>query len=423
MDQPFAYLYDQLQAALIPQALQIAFTLAPVMLAFILAVIFWDLWVDYVRSKQFLGLKYTILEIKLPKETNKSPQAMEIVLNSLHNTSDGSMFAQFWKGETRPWYSLEMISIEGQVKFLIWTEDRRKQGVMNAVYSQYPEVEIKEMAEDYSKGVQFDPKIWKVWAAEFKLTKSDAYPIKTYVDYGLDKDPKEEYKVDPLLPLLEFLGSVGPNQQVWVQILIRAHKKEQRKPGHLFVKYDAWKAAAEKEINEILKRDPKTKVAGDVNPETGWAKLPTISKPEQDIVEALGRSVSKLPFDVGIRAYYLAKKEIFNTPFGIGGLIGNMKHFNTEHLNGFAPNGDKWTPSLSDPWQDYHDMRRNRFSRVALKAYRRRSYFYQPFMAKPFVLNSEELATIYHFPGSVAATPTLERVPSKRAQAPGNLPV
>ena len=51
-------------------------------------------------------------------------------------------------------------------------------------------------------------------------------------------------------------------------------------------------------------------------------------------------------------------------------------------------------------------MRRNRFGRLALMAYKRRSFFYTPFKTKPIVLNTEELATIYHFPGSmVAATP------------------
>jgi hypothetical protein len=39
------------------------------------------------------------------------------------------------------------------------------------------------------------------------------------------------------------------------------------------------------------------------------------------------------------------------------------------------------------------------------------------------ILNTEELATIFHFPGQVAGTPTLERVPSKKAEAPSNLPI
>jgi hypothetical protein len=381
--------------------------------------------VDYVRSKQFLGLKYTLLELKLPKDTFKSPKAMEVVFNSIHNTSDGSMFAQFWKGETRPWYSFELISIEGVVKFLVWTEDRRKQGIMSALYSQYPDIEIKEVP-DYTKSVQFDPRVLKIWAAEFEFTKKEkdngmAYPIKTYVDYGLDKDPKEEFKVDPMLPLLEWLGSVGPNQQVWFQFLVRAHVKEQREPGHLFKKQDAWKVAAENEINKIMLRDPKTK-ATIRKDEEKFSNVPRMSAADQDLLDALARSITKLPFDVGIRAMYISQKDIFNTPFGIGGIIGNMKMFNAENLNGFKPNGDTWHVALGDPWLDYKDWRRNSFSRLVIKAYRRRSYFYTPFTSKPLVMNTEELATVYHFPGSVARTPTLERVPSKKAEAPGNLP-
>ena len=226
--------------------------------------------------------------------------------------------------------------------------------------------------------------------------------------------------------MLEFFGSVGPNQQIWLQILIRAHKKEQAKPGHWFKKTDAWKDEAQKLINEIMIRDAKTKGIPEKNKKKSDDKFPDIprlSKGEQDIVEALERSVTKLAFDVGVRALYIAKPESFNRPFAIGGIIGNMKHYNTEHLNGFKPDGDIWHSRLSDPWHDYKDHRRNLFSAEALAMYKRRSFFYAPYDGKPMVLNTEELATVYHFPGSVAATPTLERLPSKKAEAPFNLPI
>jgi hypothetical protein len=100
-----------------------------------------------------------------------------------------------------------------------------------------------------------------------------------------------------------------------------------------------------------------------------------------------------------------------------------MKHFNYEHLNGFKANGDKWHPSIGDPWTDFRNWRRNKYGKLALMAYKRRSYFHPPFVSKPMVMNTEELATIYHFPGSVSQTPNLDRVPSKKAQAPGNLPI
>lgn len=422
IEQLFPVLVADFKSTILPQAIQYIIFISPVLLTVLLAVILWPLWVRYIRAKFFLSLKYTVLELKLPKDTFKSPLAMEVFLNSLHNTSDGSTFTQYWKGETRPWYTLELVSIEGKVKFYIWTEDRRKGGVISALYSQFPGIEIHENG-DYAQSVHFDPKTMKVWAAEFKFTKKDPYPIKTYVDYGLDKDPKEEFKVDPLLPMIEFLGSVGPNQQIWIQIPIRAHKNDQRKPGHLFKKTDLWQDEAKKLVNEILLRDAKSKVSGEINPDTGFAKLPTISKGEQNIIEAIERSVTKLAFDVGIRTLYIAKSESFNRPFGIGGLIGNLKQFNTETLNGFKPNGDVWHNRLSDPWQDYKDTRRNRYAREALAMYKRRSFFYAPHEGKPMVMNTEELATIYHFPGSVAATPTLERLPSKKSEAPSNLPI
>ncbi|MCK5590431.1 MAG: hypothetical protein KAI72_00610, partial [Candidatus Pacebacteria bacterium] len=61
--------------------------------------------------------------------------------------------------------------------------------------------------------------------------------------------------------------------------------------------------------------------------------------------------------------------------------------------------------------------------RTIFNAYKRRSYFYPPHKRKPLVFNIEELATIYHFPGMVAETPTFGRIDSRKGEAPINLPV
>ncbi len=426
IDQVMATLLKTLNIEVFPQSIQIMIAVSPVVLAVLLLIIFKDLWIDYVQAKNFLSIKYCVVEIKLPKDTFKSPAAMEVFLTALHNTSDGTPYAQYWKGETRPWYSLEIISVEGQVKIMIWMEERRKTNLVSAMYSQFPNVEVRDV-EDYAKSVHFDPKTMKMWAGEFKFTKDDPYPIKTYVDYGLDKDPKEEFKVDPLLPFLEFLGSIGPNQQVWLQIPIIAHKDDQRLPGHIFKKGDLWKESAKELIDEIMIRDPKTKGVAAENKKKGdigeYLDIPRLSKGEQETVTSLERSVSKFAFDCGIRAIYIGQKEVFNTPMGVGGVVGSLKQFSAEGFNGFKPNGKKWSFQFDYPWQDFMDIRKNRHCRMALMAYKRRSYFYAPFSSKRLVLNTEELATIYHFPGSVSQTPTLERLPSKKAQAPSNLPI
>ena len=85
--------------------------------------------------------------------------------------------------------------------------------------------------------------------------------------------------------------------------------------------------------------------------------------------------------------------------------------------------GGPWMNKLDYPWQDYKDIRRNRMSKEVIMAYKRRSYFYHPFEGKPLVMNTEALATLFHFPGAVASTPTLERIPSKKSEAPANLPI
>ena len=422
------YIVHEFQHLVLPSVIQNVVFLAIPTLALILITVWWPLWLNYVRSKRYLNLKYSVFEIKLPKETFKSPQAMELFLHALHNTSDGNFFKRFWGGESRPWYSLELASIGGQVKFYMWGEDGRKIGLMSALYAQFPGIEVRQV-EDYTKNTFYNPVTDKYWCAEFTLNSDKPFPIKTYIDWGLDKDPKEEFKVDPLVPGLEFLASVAPGQQVWIQLIIRAHKKEQIKPGFFFKPHDKWKDDTEAAINEIMKRDPKTRKVLEKDKETGKDKpgdsyiLPSLSDVEKEQVAALSKKITKLPFDVCARVMYIATKKTFDTPFGIGGLISFFKAFNTEHLNGFKPNGDKWTPYLDAPWKDYRDIRRNRYTNECLLQYKMRATYFPPYVGTNLVLNTEEVATIYHFPGSVAATPTLERVPSKKGEAPANLPV
>src|SRR5574343_190174 len=402
--------------------LQLIITGSPLILFAVLLNIFWPLWVNYLRSSFFITQKTCLLEIKIPKDHFRSPKAMELFLTSLHQTGgEGTWYDKYWLGKTRPWFSLEMVSINGKVKFFIWTRNSNKNFIESSLYSQYPGIEIT-VADDYTKHVHFDPKINNMFAVEMILTKEDPYPINAYIDYGLDKDPKEEFKVDPLAPLLEYLGSVGQNQQTWIQIIIRAHKKETIKPGHLWKTTDAWKDEATELVNKILMRDAKTKVAGVEDEKTGLKKVPSISDGEKEIVAALERSVTKLPFDVGIRAINFAKKEAYDAS-NHGGILGSFKQFGSEHLNGFKPNSDKYSPMFSYPWQDFKDYRKNKKMGIALEGYKRRMYFYEPYAEKSFVLNSEELATIFHFPGSVAGTPNLDRIGSKKSQAPANLPI
>jgi len=403
-------------------AFKYVFMTSYIWLPVIFLILLFRTWVDYRRAKFWEKEGSVLLEIKLPREIMKSPLAMEVVLNALHQLSGESVWLnRIWKGQTRSWFSLEIISDGGKIRFFIWTKPKHKNHIESQIYSQYPGVEIYEV-EDYTIPFYYDPEKNDIWGVEFGLTKADPYPIKTYVDYGLDKDPKEEFKIDPMTPMIEFFGSITSGHNIWLQIIIRSHKK--RRLWDIFgEREDSWKDEAEKEIDEIIEKLKVKKEEG------GFPRIPT--KGEAEKIAALERSVSKFSFDVGIRAIYIADKDKF-TKMNTGGIYGAVKQFSSPELNGFKPVG--WFEPFDYPWQEWRVPwsswwgRREELKLKLLEEYKLRRYFYSPFLGKkfygkPFVLNTEELATIFHFPGSVASTPTFEKIPSLKSKAPPNLPI
>lgn len=408
-------------------AFKYVFLFSPIWLPAAFLTLLFNAWVYYIRADYWNNkLGSVLLEIKLPKEIYKSPMAMELVLGSMHQTADeGNWYWKYWKGQTRSWFSLELISNGGDIRFFIWMRKKYRNSIEGHLYSQYPGVEVYEV-EDYTKNIYFDATKHKMHAMQWKLSEADAYPIKTYVDYGLDKDPDEEYKVDPMATSLEFLSTVTKGHTVWIQILIRAHKKEKvrrffrNKKGEFIFseKYDSWKEESKAEIDKIIE---KLKVAKE---EGGYPRIPT--KGEAEKIAALERSISKIGFDVGMRAIYLADQEVFNSMY-VGGLFGYFKQYASAEYNGFS--GVGWDAAFENPAYDWWKERKKKdFPYLVLDDYKLRRFFFSPhrdkwYYSPTFVLNAEELATIYHFPGSIAAAPTLQRVPSKKSEAPSNLPI
>lgn len=420
--------------------LKVLYYSAPILIPIALIVVLADLWVQYRRALYFAKQTYVLLEIKLPKEIFKSPRAMEFCIAGMYQTAnERNWFEKYWKGQTRAWFSLEIISIDGAVHFYIWTRKGHRNQIEANLYSQYPGIEIYE-ASDYTLPFNYDPETSSFWASEFKLTKADAFPIKTYIDYGMEKDPKEEYKIDPMTPFIEFIGSLPRGNQVWLQIIIRAHKAEEKDPEKTFSKWKIWqswkikdvwdfmekkdfkwKEGAQKEIDEILKKAKGEKGEdGKIIP--GTTRF--LTELEQETIKALGRSVSKPGFDVGMRLIYTAPKDVF-VIMNLAGIIGGITHFNS-HLNGFAPTNsseERYRHFLLS-WLARSTKTRDIERQEMLDAYKRRAYFYQPYKREiSFVLNSEELATVFHLPGGVSATPSFERIESRKGEAPANLPV
>lgn len=407
-------------------ALQIIVISSTVWLPIALTYLALWLWLYYARAKWLKDLEWVLLEVRLPKTMAKTPQAMELALMAMHSPVDaGDMLKKWFQGELRIWSSLELVSIGGDIHFFVRTPKGNKNRAESAIYSQYPGVEIYEV-EDYTNNVPYGlpGSDWQLMGTEFKFDAPDAYPIKTYIDYGLDRlaDEEDMTKVDPLTPVIEFLGTLKPQEQIWIQILIIATRsrffKEKKwadiwfQPKEWFKQND-WRKGVDDEVKKIREKDaPK--------PKEGEAPRFAFLTPGQNaVVEAIERAAGKPAFDAGIRALYLAPKEHQNK-VNFGSMISAITQFNSASLNRFKPEN---ITGIKYPWQDLTGRK------LALKkvrmfdAYRRRSYFYPPYVKKQMVLSTEEVATIYHFPGALAATPSLKKIESKRSEPPTNLPL
>ncbi len=397
----------------------------------LLVAIGWPLFTRYAWLKTVSQQENVLLEIKLPRELTKSPAAMEVVLVALYQSGAATFLEKHFMGKGRPWFSLELVSIEGQVKFFIWTQSRYQRTIEAQIYAQYPTVEIFAVP-DYTHAVIYKPEEMIIWGTYFELSEADVYPIKTYIDYGLDKDPKEEFKIDPLTAVLEYLGSLGRGEQVWIQILIQAHNKTRIKKGHWFKKTD-WKDEAKEEIEKIRAAATPPPTVGKEGQK--FASFPNPTKGQVAKIESLERSINKFAFETMIRGFCIAKQEVFH-PVIITSLIGSLRQYSSRDLNGFSL---AWYTDLSDRTKDWvrlfgwlpgvknkAEQQIQRYKRQMLEAYKLRSFFqppYQNFHGKPFILNTEELATIFHFPGQVATTPSLQKIESKRGEPPVNLPM
>lgn len=413
-------------------ALSLALFLAPLWLPFLLVGGARVLWYAYKRSEFIAAQNYVLLEIKPPRNLVKTPLAMETFLSTLHLTGGESNWFQRLNGGTRPFWSLEIASLEGHIHFYIWGRAALRRLVESQMYAQYPGVQVIEVP-DYTRLINAEPKDFIIWGCDFKQTDKDPLPIKTYVEFGLDKVQKEPEQVDPLANLIEYLGSIGKGEYLWLQYIIRAHQgekygstpssKESSKRNKEGKPY-TWKDEAKELIEEIRKatRDPY------IDPMTGKEVpgFPNPTKGQSEKIAAMERNVSKLAFDVGIRGVYLAKPEKFHGP-SIAHLIALFKPFSTEGWNGL--NSTAWMKRFDDyPWEVGVSKKKDLFRRKLVEAYRRRQFFYPPyfhgglFPRDAAVMSTEELATIFHIPSRSIETPGIDRVQSAMGEAPPNLP-
>ena len=416
---------------------------------------FWWLRWEVYYKKSF---RWILLEIKPPKEIIKPFSAMETIYSLLFGLYDSPNWKERWCKGTFPicgggWFSFEICSFGGEIRFFLRIPDFFKTPAESAIYSQYPETEIT-LVEDYTQQIPKDipNEKWDLSAEDYTLAQPDYFPIKTYSMFferpEEEKRIMEEKRLDPLNSLLENLSQLKPGEQIWFQLVCSPFTDDQL----------PWIEGGKKEINKIVKREssPPSKTWLDeileifIPKGEGKKKEKSLeiiapelrlTPGEKEVVWAIEKKITKTAFLCWMRAVYIYKKDQPYDPANAAIFRGYLiPQFSTPHLNRIVIFGATRT-------KIHYLMKSKRVylrKRQRLREYIERvpPFFPWNFVGKPpplikflmpfgyrispgrkgiSILNTEELATIFHFPIKIYI-PTIPRVEAKKVGPPPTLP-
>lgn len=372
------------------------FAVAPIWLPILLTALFVPLWIVYVRSQYVSSIPYVVLELKPGEGTPKTARAAELIFYSLYHRTDISRLMAILVGQVRLPWSFEISASAGTVRFFIRIPKAHRQAVESRFRAEYRDVDIDE-SRDYARENGFNAFTMRITAREYRLTKSDPFPLRTYEAYESGDKP-----VNPLADLLETLVAVGTGEHLYISWMVRPHQQERHR---------LWEAPT-----DPLQSDARSAIASLV----GHAgNLKAIPESKQKVVVAIEAALKKPSFDVGLRALYMADRKHWSEAHAES-LDTLFDRFNDNELNGIAPYDPE--DQIAWPLSDIFKAVPALLGGYLLNLYRRRAYFAPPYYGKPFVLNTAELATVWHLP-HIGRASALGRARGARLEPPENLPV
>jgi hypothetical protein len=329
--------------------------------------------------------EHCLLMLEIPRTNDKKELAAEQMLAALHGILKSRKELRF-AGSLQEHISLEVAAISHRIRFYIWMPKHLQAFVEGQIYAQYPTVQIYEQTEDYS-----DRNLHQtvVHTAELTLTANETIPIKTF----------PSFEVDPLAAITATLAKLDKeDEEMWIQIMARPipdtwHKKGARAAARIRGGSTLNGGAAMGYAGEMLAalvRPPSQTAAGGTPKE--------MSERDKTRVTAIEEKSRKLGYRVKIRLLY-AGHDQHTARLRMQALVGAFKQFNTTNLNGF-------------------EARRPSFNRDKQLEYQTRF-----FIDNGFILNIEELASLFHLPHTTVETPNIVWATVKTAEPPPNIPV
>jgi hypothetical protein len=328
----------------------------------------------------FFKQPHQLLLIEIPRENDKKELSAEQMFASIHGIlrSKKSLFST---KSFQEHISFEIVSVGKQIQFYIYTPTHLKTFVEGQVYAQYPDAQIKELGEDYVNDA-INPNDY-LEIRELNLTDNDVLPIKTFVSF----------EVDPLAGITATLSKLDDNREnLWIQILAKPIDDSWHKKSFQFIK----------KINRgggggNLANLGKYAAAASTVPGGSEAAKVEVSERDKSRTSAVQEKSQKLGYKVKIRILYSNPVDSATNRIKLQSLVGTFKQFNTTNLNGF---------------------KLSKTARPTLADYRARTFF-----DGGYILNIEELASLYHLPHSTVETPSIVWARARTGEPPSNLPI
>ncbi len=414
----------------------------------LLGPIFVEVWLFWKQETFKHEIDWVLLELRMPREVRKSPMAMEQVLAALYalRNAPGDFQEKYLSGEITRWFSLELVSIGGEVHFYVRAVRAQKDLIEAAFFSYYSDVEVVEV-DDYVKNLpetmtEAYEQGYELWGTELILAKNEAYPIKSYLDF---EAPEEEKQYDPISLFLEVLGKTKREEFVGIQFEIAPAGDEWKRHGaHVVEELRSKKsekghgpgASMGVEFPHILPTFPVEKHDGKESSE--FSKMFMRTPGETDVLKAVEENLSQAAFETVIRFIYLSPKQLYTDTFARRGVIGAFNQYASNDLNAFIQNPDMSTRAKVWAWPHLFPARRVYLRRERILSYYRHrevpphvpigKYFMGRFLngehSKHFILTCRSLATLFHPPTYLVLTaPHVRRIESRKAGPPAGLPI
>lgn len=343
--------------------------------------------------------------IKLPKEKPGEDERNDTV-EKLHEeiakgetifSSIGGLRAQkgfkAWLLGRNDHFSFELVANQKKIAFYVIAPRNMSRYLEQQIHAHYPEALIEEV-EDYNV---FNPQS-EISAGFLKTKRHFIFPLKTY----------KKMETDPMNSTLSVLSKLEIDEGMAVQFVVRSAKAKWHYKSAKIVR----EVSNGKSIKEALKINTFSKIwavivdiAKAAKPKSDQNKNlnnqpKKLSQMEEEMLKGIEEKNAKAGMDVNIRIIVSAKNK------------GKAQLYLDNISNAFSQYN----------FYEFGNSFKNRIS-SGNKNKIIKDFIYRNFDEKTsFLLNTEELSSMYHFPLKEAETPNILWLTAKHASAPSDLP-